>query len=231
METQGPAASSRISFLIRLLHDTGWGDLRHVAARTALAGALVVLTTVVIYALVPVVDLRHVPAVYFLPVLAATLYWGLLDGLFTAFASAFAAAFFFYDPIFSFYIANPVEVVGLLIFVAAAIVIGYLATELRETRRARAKAAPPQPVARVENGAVAAVEAPANGTVPERVKDFIVLASGASFCDSCIQDRLGLKWRQQVQLITATLAVTDTFQRKQGQCSGCGESKQVINAV
>jgi hypothetical protein len=34
-----------------------------------------------------------------------------------------------------------------------------------------------------------------------------------------------------VQLITATLAVTDAFERKQGPCSGCNESKQVINAM
>jgi hypothetical protein len=51
------------------------------------------------------------------------------------------------------------------------------------------------------------------------------------FCDSCIQERLGLKWRQQVQLITATLAVTRAFKRDLGRCCTCNEVKQVIQAV
>ena len=185
-------------------------------------------------ALTDVVDLRHTLAIYFIPVLAATLLWGFLEGLVTAFICGLAAAFFFFDPIFSFYVANPVELVGLLIFVAAAIVIGYLTTELREARRA--------PVPRVRSphrvnllgyplSRVPKSETTSGGTVPERVRDFIVQAGSAAYCDGCIQDRLGLKWRQQVQLITATLAVTDSFRREPGSCSGCGESKQIIHAV
>ncbi len=107
-------------------------DIRPVGVRMALVLAMVAATTAVIVALVGVVDLRHVLAVYFIPVLAATLRWGFSEGLVATFASALAAAFFFYDPIFSFYIANPTEIVGLLIFVAAAIVIGYLVTERRD---------------------------------------------------------------------------------------------------
>ena len=196
---------------------------------------LVAATTLAIMGLAGIVDLRHTLAVYFIPVLAATLLWGFLEGLVTAFICALAAAFFFYDPIFSFYVANPVEIIGLLIFVAAAIVIGYLATELREARRA-----PPQPsavaVPRHASMATSTIEPPrseasSNGTVPERVKDFIVQTGSAAYCDGCIQDRLGLKWRQQVQLITATLAVTDSFRRESGSCSACGESKHVIHAI
>jgi hypothetical protein len=51
------------------------------------------------------------------------------------------------------------------------------------------------------------------------------------YCDTCIQERLGLKWRQQVQLITATLAVTESFKRDLGQCCTCHEVKQVIQAA
>lgn len=202
---------------------------------TMVALGLVAATTLAIAALTGIVDLRHTLAIYFVPVLAATLLWGFLEGIATAFISAFAASFFFYDPIFSFYIANPVELVGLLIFVAAAIVIGYLATELREARRAAATkafvTAPRQATAPQSVMQPPKAEPSAGATVPERVKDFIVQAGSASYCDGCIQDRLGLKWRQQVQLITATLAVTDSFRREPGSCSGCGESKQIIHAV
>jgi hypothetical protein len=51
------------------------------------------------------------------------------------------------------------------------------------------------------------------------------------YCDTCISERLGLKWRQQVQLITATLAVTGWFDRDVKECSNCHEMKQVISAV
>ena len=68
-------------------------------------------------------------------------------------------------------------------------------------------------------------------TVPQKIKDFLVRREGRLFCDTCIQERLGLKWRQQVQLITATLAVTEAFRRDLGQCATCNDVKQVIQAV
>jgi hypothetical protein len=195
---------------------------------------LVGATTLAIMGLTDVIDLRHTLAIYFIPVLAVTLRWGFPEGIATAFICAFAASFFFFDPIFSFYVANPVELVGLLLFVAAAIVIGFLTTELRGARRAPVTtnpvAASRQP-SRLSVVEIPKSETASGGTVPERVKDFIVEAGSAAYCDGCIQDRLGLKWRQQVQLITATLAVTDSFRREPGSCSGCGESKQVIHAV
>jgi hypothetical protein len=67
-------------------------------------------------------------------------------------------------------------------------------------------------------------------TVPQRINDFLVERKGRSYCDACIQERLGLKWRQQVQLITATLAVTDGYDRGLDQCSTCQGTKQVIQA-
>jgi hypothetical protein len=68
-------------------------------------------------------------------------------------------------------------------------------------------------------------------SVPQKISDFLVRRQNRMYCDTCIQERLGLKWRQQVQLITATLAVTDAFKRDLGQCCTCQEVKQVIQAV
>jgi len=67
-------------------------------------------------------------------------------------------------------------------------------------------------------------------TVPQRIHDFLAERKGRSYCDACIQERIGLKWRQQVQLITATLAVTDGYDRGLDRCSTCLETKQVIQA-
>jgi Domain of unknown function (DUF4118) len=239
LESRQPATDHLVGTLPGQLEPLVWANLRRFGMRSICALALVAATTAVILALAPVVDFRHTLAIYFIPVVVATLWWDFAIGLVTALASALAAAFFFFDPIFSFYVANPAELVGLLIFAAAAIVIGYLATELREARRAaltkRVTESPAMPSA--ANGASQPVDAaagdghPSSGTVPERVKEFIIHSDGATFCDGCIQDRLGLKWRQQVQLITATLAVTDSFARAPGHCSSCAELKQVIRAV
>jgi hypothetical protein len=67
--------------------------------------------------------------------------------------------------------------------------------------------------------------------IPEKVKDFLTTRPGRGYCDACIQERLGLKWRQQVQLVTATLAVTESFARERSECCTCGETKQVISAT
>jgi hypothetical protein len=67
--------------------------------------------------------------------------------------------------------------------------------------------------------------------IPEKVRDFLMQRPGRRYCDSCIQERLGLRWRQQVQLVTATLAVTKSFVRERTVCCTCTEVKQVIAAV
>jgi hypothetical protein len=64
-------------------------------------------------------------------------------------------------------------------------------------------------------------------TVPERINEFLLRRPGRAYCDGCIQERLGLRWRQQVQLVTATLAVTGAFKRENAACSTCADRKQV----
>lgn len=68
-------------------------------------------------------------------------------------------------------------------------------------------------------------------TVPERINEFLVRCAGRSYCDHCIQERLGLRWRQQVQLVTATLAVTSGYRRNMAACCTCEETKQVTSFV
>jgi len=62
-------------------------------------------------------------------------------------------------------------------------------------------------------------------SIPARVRDFLRDRPGRVYCDTCIQERLGLKWRQQAQLITATLAVTAEFDRGRWVCSTCNQMK------
>jgi hypothetical protein len=66
--------------------------------------------------------------------------------------------------------------------------------------------------------------------LPRRISDFLV-GDGGMYCDACIQKRLGLRWRQRVQLVTATLAVTAYFKRGDGKCSACHQMMRVVQAV
>jgi hypothetical protein len=67
-------------------------------------------------------------------------------------------------------------------------------------------------------------------TIPKRINTFLIQRQERWYCDSCIQERLGLKWRQQVQLIAATLAVTNGFAREVDRCCMCEETKLVTRA-
>jgi len=67
-------------------------------------------------------------------------------------------------------------------------------------------------------------------SIPARVRDFLRERPGQIYCDTCIQERLGLKWRQQAQLITATLGVTSEFDRGRWVCSICNQTKFGISA-
>jgi len=67
--------------------------------------------------------------------------------------------------------------------------------------------------------------------IPEKISNFLVQRLGRMYCDSCIQERLGLRWRQQVQLVAATLAVTPGYNRSLAECCNCHQPKQVTQAV
>ena len=66
------------------------------------------------------------------------------------------------------------------------------------------------------------------GTVFDRVRSLVERLAGEPVCDDCITDRLDLTVRQHANLKTRELAGNPGFERQQGACSLCGESKKVI---
>jgi hypothetical protein len=66
-------------------------------------------------------------------------------------------------------------------------------------------------------------------SAPEKISDFLTQRQGRMYRDSCIQERLGWNWREQVQLVTATLAVTASFQREFNRCCTCDGVKHVTS--
>ncbi len=94
--------------------------------------ALVWLATVILAVVNYFVPFNFIPLVYMLPVVLAATWWGMLPGLIAAFTGAAAADFFFYPPLYSFWLDNPQDVVDLLLYLLVATVTSNLAARLKK---------------------------------------------------------------------------------------------------
>jgi K+-sensing histidine kinase KdpD len=96
---------------------------------------LVAATTLIICAAATVLDPHYLIVLYLVPIVLAMLRSGFAQGLVVVVLCALAISFFFYEPLYSFYVDDPEEVVELIIFAILAVVISYLVTVLRDLRR------------------------------------------------------------------------------------------------
>lgn len=73
-----------------------------------------------------------VSIIYLIPVLTAAVWWGVWPAVLAAIAGALAADFFFYPPLYSFWISDTQNVADLVVFLIVALVSGNLASNLRK---------------------------------------------------------------------------------------------------
>jgi two-component system sensor histidine kinase KdpD len=107
-----------------------------VLAPAALTLVLVALATVVIFVFRDFLhSLNLVSIVYLLPVLMASVWWGIWPAMLAAVAGALAADFFFYPPLYSFLISDTQNIADLIVFLIVALVSGNLAGSLRQRER------------------------------------------------------------------------------------------------
>jgi K+-sensing histidine kinase KdpD len=101
------------------------------AAPVALVLAIVSVVTVVLWLIrVSVVGPQHLVFLYLLPVaLVATLY-GRVPAMLYGIAATLCAAFFLYDPLYSFYVTSPLDVGELVCFVGLAVIGAKCAADL-----------------------------------------------------------------------------------------------------
>ena len=78
------------------------------------AFSAVLLTTVVLLAVDSFLDAEALVFIYLLPTVVIAMHYGSTVAVLTSFASALAAAYFFFPPKFSFYIAAQCRGVGIL---------------------------------------------------------------------------------------------------------------------
>ena len=93
--------------------------------------ALVWLATVSLVVINYFVPFNLVTLIYMLPVVVAATQWGVGPGIVAAIAGAAAADFFFYPPLYTFWIRDPQNVVDLILFLLIALVTSNLAARLK----------------------------------------------------------------------------------------------------
>ncbi len=92
---------------------------------------LVAAMTVLVYAIVSQTGLGHGSVVYLIPVVIAATRWGIVAAIVAAVCGVLASAFFFYPPLYTFHINDPLEVLNLILFIFVAVVVSQLANRLK----------------------------------------------------------------------------------------------------
>ena len=106
------------------------GILRRAATIALVLGVVSTVTAVLWFIRISAVGPQHLVFFYLLPIaLIATLY-GSLAAMLYGIAATLCAAFFLYDPLYSFYVTSPLEVGELVCFVSVALIGAKCAADL-----------------------------------------------------------------------------------------------------
>jgi K+-sensing histidine kinase KdpD len=100
---------------------------KRVVAISVSLGIIIVVTAVLFFFKDDQHGAQHLVFFYLLPTAFVAILYGSVVSMLCAIAATFAAAFFLYDPIFSFYVSDQREV-GELIFFAVTALIGAKCT-------------------------------------------------------------------------------------------------------
>lgn len=121
-------------------NSSNWRTLsvRHRAATLALPVFAVAVATLVGLSLTALIPLQNISLLYLLAVFVCGVFNGRVAAVVAALLAFLADNFFFIDPVHTFTVAQPHEVFGLVVFLAAALLGGELAGSMREqAERAR----------------------------------------------------------------------------------------------
>ena len=106
------------------------GILRRAAPVALILAVVSVVTAVLWFIRISAVGPQHLVFFYLLPIaLIATLY-GSLAAMLYGIAATLCAAFFLYDPLYSFYVTSPLDVGELVCFVGVALIGAKCAADL-----------------------------------------------------------------------------------------------------
>src|SRR5580704_1014745 len=103
----------------------GENRMRHLKRAVPIAVALAVVsgvTAILWLVKMSAVSPHHLVFFYLLPIALVAVLYGSWPAMLCAVAATICAAFFLYDPIYSFYVANPLEMGELAYFTALALI-------------------------------------------------------------------------------------------------------------
>ncbi len=115
---------------------------RPTPAGLALSSLLVAAVTLLGTMIASLGNITNIALLYLLPVMLAATRYGLWTGLATGLVSSLAYNFFFIPPLYTFTIADPQNIITVVVLLAVAIAVSHMAGRLRETAEvSRASAA------------------------------------------------------------------------------------------
>ncbi len=79
--------------------------------------------------------LNLVSIIYLIPVLVVSLWWGTWPGIIAAIDGALAADFFFYPPLYSFWIGDTQNIADLIVFLIVALITGAISAQMNQRDR------------------------------------------------------------------------------------------------
>lgn len=121
-----PEETEKVSWRIAL------PDLETLSAAMAAASAAVAAATLVAVGLERLTPLPNVSLIYLVAVLTCAMRLGLASAIAASLLSSLAYNFFFIEPLYTFTIAEPYEVLALFIFLTVAFITGTMAARLRK---------------------------------------------------------------------------------------------------
>ena len=96
----------------------------------AAALAVIAVVTLILWDFKSYLSLRHLVYFYLLPTAAVAFFWGSFAAMVSAVVAVACATYFLYDPIFSFYVSDPLQVGELVSFAVLSLLGSKCASEI-----------------------------------------------------------------------------------------------------
>jgi K+-sensing histidine kinase KdpD len=100
----------------------------------AVSLTLVAVTTVLLWQIDIRLNLDHLIFIYFVPTALVAIRYGSMAAMGATIASTLAAAYFLYDPIYSFFISSPLDVMELALFCLLALLASQVVSGFASDR-------------------------------------------------------------------------------------------------
>ena len=144
-EARDPLAVKRRDFIALLGSAAQDSRILQPISPILIAFFAVLLTSVALLAVDQFLDAKALVFVYLLPTVFMAMHYGSTVGALTSFASGLVAAYFFFPPKFSFYIADPLNVAELGFFLLLAVIASKaVAAVIKDERATKATSRRPK---------------------------------------------------------------------------------------